>query len=77
MNYNLSRYPNELIEDIMAVEEAYNDYMEDPDSTRKYTTLKSTIYDLSLTIKARRIEGIITPAEADEMNDYFWGLIYD
>ena len=41
----------------------------------KYNPENYDIYNLSLSIKSQTVSGWISPADAEEMKEYFWGLL--
>ena len=41
----------------------------------KYYKLKKAIWNLSLTIKSEVVTGEIPPSLAEELKEYFWGLL--
>lgn len=75
MKYNPNDFDDRLKEEIENVDKVYAIYKQDEDDKIKYYYLKKAVYDLSLAIKTERVSGIISPALADEMNEYFWSLL--
>ena len=41
----------------------------------KYLNLKDSIYDLHLKKKKKVIEGVISSVKAEDMKNYYWGLL--
>lgn len=75
MKYNPENYDIYLRDDMQKVEDAYEEYKADENNDRKYFELKQAIYNLSLSIKSQTVSGWISPADAEEMKEYFWGLL--
>lgn len=75
MTYESSKFTGDLKDDIERVESVLQQYHQDCENNIKYLRLKQAIYDLSLTIKHKVVNGDLRPAEAELMKDYFWGLL--
>ena len=45
------------------------------DDEKLYDQLKDAIYSLSLDIKSAKVCNQISPVEAEEMKEYYWGLL--
>ena len=65
-----------LSEDLGAFYECYEEYQKDNTRSKRFA-LEQAGEELGFTIKHRRIEGIITPQFADELNEHVGGLMYD
>ena len=55
-----------------------DDYIEkhiNKDDEKLYDQLKDAIYSLSLDIKSAKVCNQISPVEAEEMKEYYWGLL--
>lgn len=62
-------------EDIESVYKARDEYLKDEKDDMKYYKLKKAIWNLSLTIKSEVVTGEIPPSLAEELKEYFWGLL--
>ena len=62
-------------EDIESVYKARDEYLKDENDNLKYYKLKKAIWNLSLTIKSEVVTGEISPSLAEELKEYFWGLL--
>ena len=75
MKYNPKNYDIYLRDDMQKVEDTYEEYKVDENNKKKYFELKQAIYNLSLSIKSQTVSGWISPSDAEEMKEYFWGLL--
>ena len=75
MKYNPKNYDIYLRDDMQKVEDAYEEYKVDENNKKKYFELKQAIYNLSLSIKSQTVSGWISPSDAEEMKEYFCGLL--
>jgi|GEM_PF-6399973 len=57
--------------------ELYKKYIINKDDEKLYDQLKDAIYSLSLDIKSAKVCNQISPVEAEEMKEYYWGYCYD
>lgn len=62
-------------EDIENVYKAREKYLKNENDKILYYKLKKAIWNLSLTIKSEVVTGEISPTQADELKEYFWGLL--
>lgn len=68
-------YSKWVKEDIKTIYKAQEDYLKDKNDDIKYYKLKKAIWNLSLTIKSEVVTGEISSAQAEELKEYFWGLL--
>ncbi len=68
-------YSKWVKEDIKTIYKAQEDYLKDKNDDIKYYKVKKAIWNLSLTIKSEVVTGEISPAQAEELKEYFWGLL--
>ena len=73
--YNHKDFDEDISEAIKRVEDAFFDYKKNPNIKMKYLDLKDSIYDLCLILKEKVIEGMISSVNAEEMKNYYWGLL--
>ncbi len=73
--YDYKDYDEDISEAIKKVEESFFDYKKNPNIKMKYLNLKDSIYDLHLVLKEKVIEGVISSVKAEEMKNYYWGLL--
>lgn len=73
--YNHKDFDEDISEAIKRVEGAFFDYKKNPNIKMKYLDLKDSIYDLCLILKEKVIEGRISSVNAEEMKNYYWGLL--
>ena len=73
--YDYNDYDEDISEAIKKVEESFFDYKKNPNIKMKYLNLKDSIYDLHLILKEKVIEGMISSVNAEEMKNYYWGLL--
>ncbi len=73
--YDYNDYDEDISEAIKKVEESFFDYKKNPNIKMKYLNLKDSIYDLHLILKEKVIEGVISSVKAEEMKNYYWGLL--
>lgn len=73
--YDYKDYDEDISEAIKKVEESFFDYKKNPNVNMKYWDLKESIYKLCLTLKAKVAEGTFTSVDAEEMKNYYWGLL--
>jgi len=64
-----------ILEDIENVYKAREKYLEDETNNYNYYLLKKAIWLLSLTIKSEVITGEMSVSKAEELKEYFWGLL--
>lgn len=75
IKYDYKQYDFPISDGMKAVQDVYNKYILDEDNKKLYDQLKEAIYMLSLDIKSERVCGNISPADADDMKEYFWSLL--
>ncbi len=73
--YDYKDYDEDISEAIKRVEESFFDYKNNPNIKMKYLNLKDSIYDLHLVLKEKVIEGVISSVKAEDMKNYYWGLL--
>lgn len=75
MKYNPKDYSIPLREEMENVEKVYKIYKKDENNDDKYWELKKAIYSFSLILKSAKVCGTISPAKAEELSEYYWGLL--
>lgn len=75
MKYNYKDYETPLCDEMKDVEIAYKKYQEHKPDKKLYEEFKDAIYALSLDIKSARACNQLPPAELDEINSYYLGLL--
>lgn len=73
--YDPKNYSYPLNEDMLLAYSLKEIFEQNPNDVFSKYKLKNAIYNVSLTLKAKRVTGELTPNVCDEIEDYFWGLI--
>lgn len=79
LKYRPEDYPD-MADELIRCEKALNEYLNTPDGKDKIfkrIRLKDAVWYVRLCIKNMHVTKEITQEQADEMVEYFWGLIYD
>ena len=80
---NSYKYLPEDYADVLSMYDEMREFYKLLESYQKKKTTRSRLFlekqlnDLLFTIKHRRIDGSLTCVEADEIGEYFWGLLND
>ena len=78
LKYRPEDYPD-MADELIRCEKELNEYLNAPEEDKpiKRIRLKDAVWYVRLCIKHMHVAQDITKEEADEMVEYFWGLIYD
>ena len=73
--YNHKDFDEDISEAIKRVEDAFFDYKNNPNIKMKYLDLKESIYNLCIVLKEKVIKKKKKYVDAEEMKNYYWGLL--
>lgn len=78
LKYRPEDYPD-MADELIACEKELNEYLaaKEEDKIIKRIRLKNAVWYVRLCVKHMHVARKITQEQADEMVEYFWGLIYD